>query len=84
MTGYITADWYNTDMKHKHEDDPDSSSAADFADSTDRAGGKTAARYALGGALGMLLMVLLSELSGSAAPVGVLLVMLIVFSLFDF
>ena len=73
MTGNITADWYNTDMKHKHDDDHDSSE-----------GGKTAARYALGGALGMLLMVMLSELSGSAAPVGALLVMLIVFSLFDF
>lgn len=73
MTGNITADWYNTDMKHKHEDNDDSS-----------AGGKTAARYVLGGALGMLLMVMLSELSGSAAPVGVLLLMLVVFSLFDF
>ena len=83
MTGYITADWYNTDMKYKHDDDHDSS-AAESAESADRAGGKTAARYALGGALGMLLMVMLSELSGSAAPVGALLVMLMIFSLFDF
>ena len=64
--------WYNGTMNNKHEDNDDSST-----------GGKTAARYMLASALVTLLMVMLSELSGSAAPVGALLLLLVVRSLFD-
>ena len=45
--------------------------------------GKIIARYMLASALVTLLMVMLSELSGSAAPVGALLLLLVVRSLFD-
>ena len=51
-------------------------------DSTDSTG-KIIARYMLASALVTLLMVMLSELSGSAAPVGALLLLLVVRSLFD-
>ena len=57
-------------MNNKHEDDDDIP-------------GKTIARYMLASALVTLLMVLLSELSGSVAPVGALLLLLVVRSLFD-
>lgn len=62
------------DMK-KHFDNDDNDDDDGF--------GKQRARYALGGAVFMLVMVGLSELEGSVAPIGALLLMLIVFSLFD-
>ena len=76
-------------MNNKHEDNDDSS-AADNVNRTDNfnradtcSTGKIIARYMLASALVTLLMVLLSELSGSAAPVGALLLLLVVRSLFD-
>ena len=80
--------WYNVTMNNKHEDNDDSSAADsvnrtdDRTDDTDSTG-KIIARYMLASALVTLLMVLLSELSGSAAPVGALLLVLVVRSLFD-
>ena len=88
-------------MNNKHEDNDDSSSAADSVNNSDNfnradnvnrtddrtadtcSTGKIIARYMLASALVTLLMVLLSELSGSAAPVGALLLLLVVRSLFD-
>ena len=75
-------------MNNKHEDNDDSSAADNVNRTDDRTAdtcstGKIIARYMLASALVTLLMVLLSELSGSAAPVGALLLLLVVRSLFD-
>lgn len=58
----------------KRDDDDDDGSGRDR---------KAAARWALVGAVFSLVMVGLSELEGSPAPIGALLTLLIIFSVFD-
>lgn len=83
--------WYNEVMtgltdNNKHEDEdregrPDRDGREECSEDWGREDGKDAARLLLVGAVAALAMVVLSELSGSLMPVGVLLLLLFVRSL---
>ena len=67
--------------KHEDEDREGREGREECSEDWGREDGKDAARLLLVGAVAALVMVALSELSGSLMPVGVLLLLLIVRSL---
>lgn len=80
--------WYNEVMtgltdnnKHEDEDREGRPEREECSEDWGREDGKDAARLLLVGAVAALAMVVLSELSGSLMPVGVLLLLLFVRSL---
>ena len=67
--------------KHEDEDREGCDGRGEFREDWEREDGKAAARLLLVGAVAALAMAVLSELSGSLMPVGVLLLLLFVRSL---